>query len=315
MNDINDFINYVKQAGIQRTNRYQIIMNIPDTVMARYGDLVDQVKNNQPGYNAENLEAQSQVSSSADLSKTLSLMALDTNTPGYNVSAVDMKIGTTRKVAYDKSTGDFHVTFRCSGDMSEKKLFDAWRNQMFRSDHSTAFYDDYVSEAIQILTLDLAGNVTYQTTLSEAYPAIITELNMNAEEANVVMTFQVTFNYRKMYNSDEDYTSDPIEYPPVFGGNVEVPEQILDLSLKSLPNAPAVGGQELFLIDVFKNIGRVKKQIEAGTLGSVMGGKLVTNILRDVKAAGVDIGITNKALEYGDDVLFALKRYVGEKIL
>ncbi len=315
MNDINDFINHVKQAGLQRTNRYQIIMNIPDNVLEKFGELVDQVKANQPGYDSENLESQSQISSSSDMSRILSLMALDTNTPGYAVSAVDMKIGTTRKVAYDKSTGDFHITFRCSGDMAEKKLFDAWRNLMFRSDHATAFYDEYVSEAIQILTLDLAGNVTYQTTLSEAYPSNVTELNMNAEEANAVMTFQVTFNYRKMYNSDEDYTVNPVEYPPVFGGAIEVPESPLELSLKSLPNAPAVGGQELFLIDVFKNIGRVKKQIESGTLGSVMGGKLVTNILRDVKAAGVDIGVTNKALEYGNDVLFALKRYVGEKIL
>lgn len=319
MLSITDFVTHVKKEGLQRSNRFQLIISIPDKVMSQLGDLVTEINKSPSGYPDDGNK-----SSSSDVARTLSLMAADVNTPGYNVSSVEMHVGTTRKIAYDKSTGDFNVTFRCSGNMTEKKLFDAWIKFMFRPDHAVSFYEDYVSPKIKVMTLDYEGNVTYECAVSEAYPSVITELNLNTEQSDAILDFQVTFNYRKLYNVDEDYGQKKRSFPPIFGGTVEIPDPQNNISASGLPQAP-LGGNEfppislppapptdnkaLFLIDIYKNIERVKQQMERGTLNKEMGARLITNIIRDMNAAGVDTGISGKVLEYANDVIYAIGRF------
>lgn len=184
---IYDFIQHVKSHGIQRANRFEVQISLPSEL------------------------------SNSDIEETLSLMATNVDLPGLNVSAVDMHVGTTRSIPYDKSTGDLNISFLCSGEMREKVLFDKWIKLIFKSDHSVGYYDDYTTD-INVTTLDLQDNEVYKVTFNEAYPLVITDLNLDRKANDSTMEFQVTFKYRKMLTDNEFY-DDAGEDMPVWQDN------------------------------------------------------------------------------------------------
>ncbi len=321
MLDIKDFITLVRKEGFQRPNRFQVSISIPDKVKEKLDGLIQEL-NKSPSSSSNNNSGKAPASI-ADLEKVISLMATDVSSPGYNVSTTDMTVGSSRKIAMDKSTGDMNITFRCGGNMTEKKIFDAWCKLMFKRNHTVAFYDDYVAPSIKIYMLDLEGNIAYEATVSEAYPATVTEIALSRDQNDTVSTFQVTFNYRKLYNSDEDYGEKRRSYPPAYGANVRIPppEMVLgagDLPIApqggnefppiSLPPAPPTNNQALFLIDIYKNVERVKRRIEDGSLNTKMGAKLIANIMRDVNGIWFGDSRIDKFTEYATDLIYILER-------
>lgn len=300
MLEIKDFMAYMRQAGVQRNNRFVLSINVPDKVMERFNALGGMV-NHSPTPNG-GLLASGSSKTPIGISKALALMAVDVSTPGQNIQTSDMAVGVNRKVANGRNTGELNITFRCSADMSERKLFDAWLSTIFRDDKTVAYYDDYVSPGIDIFTKNVNGGQTYRVSMEEAYPSTLTELPLNVEQNDSVLMFQVTFNYRRLHNTDLDQVQ-----------NTPVPEfaqspASSELTQASLPPAPPTSNLPLVILDVYKNIDRVKRAIENGTLSKTMGQKLILNIMRDINAAGMDTGVTNTALKYANDLLYVLGR-------
>jgi hypothetical protein len=319
MLSIEDFIALVRKEGFQRPNRFHVEISIPEKVKEKLQNLVNEIAQS-PGAEGSG----GATKSAADVERVISLMATDVSSPGFIVSASDMKIGHSRKIANDKSNGDLNITFRCGGNMTERKLFDSWRKFMFKSNHTVAFYDDYIAPTIKIKMLDMEGNITYEAAVTEAYPATVTELGLSRDQNDSIMTFQVTFNFRKLYNNDEGFGEKIRSFPPVFGRSVQTPPPDLEITASGLPMAPTSGNEfppmalplapptnneELFLLDVYKSIERVKRRIEDGSLNTSVGAKMIISITRDVNASWRGNESTNRLLNYANDLVYVLERF------
>jgi hypothetical protein len=273
-------------------------MNIPTAVINKFNETGAELTT-APVPNGDRI-AEGTNRDSIAMAKTLALMAVDVSSPGANIQSTEQNVGVHRKIADGQNNGELNITFRCSGDMAERKLFDTWRSVIFRDNKTVAYYDDYVCPNLDIYTQDNAGHHTYHVGLEEAYPTTITELPLNAEQENAVLLFQVTFTFRRVFNVTLDANKN--NSLPVWAQDTGR----ASLTASSLPPAPYNANTHLFLIDIYKNIERVKQQIENGTLNKAMGQKLILNIIRDINASGVNTGITGQALGYANSLIYLL---------
>ncbi|ACV50036.1 gp19 tail tube monomer [Delftia phage PhiW-14] len=314
MLSMNDFFGLVRKHGLQRTNRYQILITIPQAVT----DMLDKqvIEFAETGTQSTKLLA---IGNSQE--KVLSLMATNIMVPGYNVSTTDMKVGHTRKIANGVNYGEFTAVFRCTGEMFEKKIFDAWRKVVVGSDHSLGFYDSYIG-TIKVMTTDQNDNVTYETSMSEAYPLTVTEMTLNRDERDAFATISVSFTYRKLFNTDEDYGEKRNVQPPKFSGEyaprtdglqitadglARAPNRVTEYPQLALPAPPRNQTRPLYLMDVYTSIERVKVRIEDGTLDPNLGSKML-------RSMGADVGVNftpnpdvDNLINYVDDMIYSLE--------
>jgi len=118
--------------------------------------------------------------------------------------------------AYDKIT----LTFLCSDDMREKRMFDTWLNYISPSGDTVVaglgdiftpgvlfdfeYYDNYVT-TIDIKQKDLTNNDAYTARLYEAYPIAINPMPLSWDSVNVVNKLSVSFAY-KYFREQTIYT-------------------------------------------------------------------------------------------------------------
>lgn len=178
---LQQFVNLVKTKDVQRPNRYDVEIAIPESVITKFN----------------------QEYGSEPINSRLTLMAKDTNLPGYTAAASEIHVGYTAYVAYEKANGDFSITFMCAGDMMEHKLFTIWKESIFKEDHSVAFYDDYITDRMSVKLKTRDDKVSRHCDITEAWPATITDVTVNRDERDTYGTFQVTFKYRKLKSMDK----------------------------------------------------------------------------------------------------------------
>lgn len=296
-----DFFTYIKKTGVQKTNRFVISMNIPDAVLSKFNSINSDV-NRSPNVDGGGGIRSGTASDGITVAKALSLMAVDVNTPGQNISTAQQAVGVNRKIAESRTTGELNISFRCSGNMLERKLFDSWMSTIYRDDDTVAYYDDYITNNIDIFTTNHSGQQMYQVSMEEAYPTTITELPLNVENGNAVLMFQVTFAYRRLYNSYMNGATRDVLQP------YSASSLTGDISASNLPKAPNTNNASLSLIDIYKNIERVKRAIETGSLSKVMGQKMILNIIRDINSSTSDNTVVNSALLYANNLVYLLGR-------
>jgi hypothetical protein len=103
-------------------------------------------------------------------------------------------------------------TFYCTGQMMEKKLFDAWINLCVPNSSGLVSYRDdesgnktYESD-ITVTQYDQSGNETYYVDLIEAYPVSLSQMGTNwGDDSPQRLT--VTFNFTK-WKTEQDYTGE-----------------------------------------------------------------------------------------------------------
>lgn len=171
MSNVRDFISHIRKTGIAKSNRYDVVLSIPASIRSK-------------------VDSNEQAS--------INLSAQSVNIPGYNVAIQEaIHQNSTRKVIYDKSEGEFDITFLCTGDHAEKKFFDKWKKSIFLSDHTIEYYDNYVSDAVVTL-LDENDRIVYSVNITECYPATVGAVSVDRTSRDAVLTFNVVFNFRKV---------------------------------------------------------------------------------------------------------------------
>lgn len=291
---VEDFISYVKKNGVVNNNRFDVMIQPPKEVS---------------GIAFSRKDGRSQFGVDQ---KMLSLMALSVSMPGVNLSTTEMRFGLTRKIPYDKSTGELDVVFRCSGDMLEKRIFDEWIKYIFAENHTVEYYENFISDII-VSSVDNNNNTIYSIRYSEAYPALITPLTFDRENNNQIATFQVTFNYRKAAdNEDDSYESSPPVTSQTADFGSADPRIVPRPTLPFINTIPGLTpGQSVQVADLYKQISRVRTEIQNGGLSADSGARLIANLTRSVRATigdGMAGDAINTALEYLNDASFLLKR-------
>ena len=173
MATISDFRQHIFSKGVTKQNRFSIVFTLP------------------PGVNVNGgLE-------------TLQLRCVNTDFAGYNLDTVDSRVnGTPYKSVYQKTETTTDFTFYLSRDLTEKVIFDRWKDLIVNNTtNSLSYPDDY---KVDILIQNDFG--TFKKTLIKAFPTATTPVYMDRTATNSIATFTATFSYQSM----EDNTSESV---------------------------------------------------------------------------------------------------------
>jgi hypothetical protein len=125
--------------------------------------------------------------------------------PGKTIATIDdTSSGPSLKLPYDVTYSDIQLTFICSEDMFERRLFESWMEEIVASpskDHGLGglvrFYDDFASGAdISITQVDSAGQPILKYRLYDVFPIALSPMTLAWEESNTYQRFTVTMSYR-----------------------------------------------------------------------------------------------------------------------
>lgn len=106
--------------------------------------------------------------------------------PGRDISMVEYRhYAFIRRIPHQNQYGQASFTFYCTGDMWEKKLFDAWMDLMVPTNSGLVTYPETDAGGhnydtfIYVNQYDMTGALQYQTKLIEAMPTSISPLATN----------------------------------------------------------------------------------------------------------------------------------------
>ena len=152
---INNFIN---------VNSLESLLNLPNSLVT---DVTDWI-NSATGKTPEGLSK----SSNSSISRYLALQCDTAELPGKTLQTADIKIyGPTYKIPYQKQYNDISLSFICTNDFYERKLFDTWidaimpgstNNLRYAKDEETRYmtniqilqYDDFIKQIYSVKLLD-----------------------------------------------------------------------------------------------------------------------------------------------------------------
>jgi hypothetical protein len=178
----NLFLSNVKaKAGLARPNRFEVILpiptyvgnfvststleqivNLPNTIFTTITEALNKGIEDSP----------QSISSSPSISRYLALQCESAELPGRSILTTDVKIyGPTFKVPYQTQYDEITLTFLCTNEFYERKLFDRWlecimpsdtNNLRFPKDDETRYmtnikviqYDDFIKQIYAVELVD-----------------------------------------------------------------------------------------------------------------------------------------------------------------
>ena len=145
------------------------ILNLPNSVFNDVSDAIGSAF----GRNGQKDEASR--TSNSSLSRYLALQCESAELPGRTLATADVKIyGPIFKVPYQTQYGDTTLTFLCTNDFYERKLFDRWMDAIMPSDTNNLRYPKsntsrYMTN-IKIIQYDEFIKQIYAVELIDAFP-------------------------------------------------------------------------------------------------------------------------------------------------
>jgi len=145
------------------------ILNLPNSVFADVSDAVNSA------FGRQGQKDEYAKTSNPALSRYLALQCESAELPGRTLTTADVKIyGPTFKVPYQSQYGDTSLTFLCTNDFYERKLFDRWLEAIHPSDTNNLRFPKgatsrYMSN-IKIIQYDDFIKQIYAVELIDAFP-------------------------------------------------------------------------------------------------------------------------------------------------
>ena len=143
-----------------------------------------------------------------------------TELPGYTVNTVDGRYyGVASPVASFPTFGDLTLTFICSGDFWEKKLFDKWLNLVipFNTSYNPNYRDAYLAPSLEINQFSEYGDlppdetavagiddrpkILYKVQFFNIFPTAIAPMSLNWSDDGI-HRLAVTFRYEYWLTGD-----------------------------------------------------------------------------------------------------------------
>jgi hypothetical protein len=222
----NLFLSNIKaKDGLARPNRFQVILPIPQYINNFIGNSVFEQLFNLPNtiftnaseilggvFGSQPQDPQSKTTN-ASLSRYLALQCESAELPGKTLNTADAKVyGPTFKVPYQSQYTDTSLTFLCTNEFYERKLFDRWmeaimptdtNNLRFPKDEETRYMTN-----IKIIQYDEFIKQIYAVELIDAFPIGIASQQLTWTDDNVHrLTVQFAYQkYRTIYDGTYDLT-------------------------------------------------------------------------------------------------------------
>jgi hypothetical protein len=207
------------KEGLARPNRFEIILPIPEYINSFIGNsFLDKLLNlpNTLVSTVSSLiknkggEDQSQTDN-ASMTRYLALQCEAAELPGKVLVTADAKIyGPTFKVPYQTQYSDMTLTFICTNEFYERKLFDRWIEAIMPSDTNNLRYPKdeetrYLTN-IKIIQYDDFVRQIFAIELIDAYPISIAPQTLSwSEDGFHRVSVQFAYQkYRVIYKGNFD---------------------------------------------------------------------------------------------------------------
>jgi len=202
-------------ANFINNNVLEQLLNLPNVAIADVTNAVNSALGN------SSREEQSKTSNAA-ISRYLSLQCETAELPGKTLLTQDARIyGPSFKVPYQVQYNDINLSFICTNDFYERKLFDRWLEAIMPSDTNNLRFPKenatrYMTN-IKIIQFDDFIKQIFAIELIDAFPIGIAPQSLSWSEDNfhrlgVQFAYQ---KYRVIYQGNYDLIGSSLEY---FGG-------------------------------------------------------------------------------------------------
>ncbi len=181
------------------------ILNLPNSV---FNDVSDAIGS---AFGAGGAADEYSKTSNSSMSRYLALQCENAELPGRTTATADVKIyGPTFKVPYQTQYGDTTLTFLCTNDFFERKLFERWMECIHPSDTNNVRYakgekSRYLTN-IKIIQYDEFIKQIFAVELLDAFPIGIAGQPLNwSEEGFHRLSIQFAYQkYRPIYTGTYD---------------------------------------------------------------------------------------------------------------
>lgn len=218
------FLSNIKaKDGLAKNNRFEVILpipqyidkfistsalekliNLPNTIVSDVSDAINQILGTAP------TDAQSK-SSNAAISRYLALQCENAELPGRSLQTADVKIyGPVFKVPYQTQYTETSLTFLCTNEFYERKLFDRWMEAIMPSDTNNLRFPKgentrYMTN-IKVIQYDDFIKQIYAIEMIDAFPISIASQPLSwSEEGFHRLTIQFAYQkYRVVYQGQYD---------------------------------------------------------------------------------------------------------------
>lgn len=182
-------------------NFFEQLLNAPNTIFTEITEFVNTFKAQDP----------QSVSANPSITRYLSLQCETAELPGKSLITADEKIyGPTVKIPYQTQYNEMNMTFLCTNDFYERKLFDRWLESIMPSDTNNLRYQKdertrYLSN-IKIIQYDDFIKQIYAVELIDAYPVSIAAQPLSwGEDGFHRLNVQFTYShYKPLYTGTYD---------------------------------------------------------------------------------------------------------------
>jgi hypothetical protein len=185
----NLFLSNVRgKDGLAKPSRYEVILPIPPYINSFIGNSILEKILNFPNsifsdvsdaigsaFGRQGAQDEYSRTSNSSMSRYLALQCESAELPGKTLATADVKIyGPTFKVPYQTQYTDTNLTFICTNDFYERKLFDRWMEAIMPSDTNNLRFPKgqqsrYLTN-IKIIQYDDFIKQIYAVELMDAFP-------------------------------------------------------------------------------------------------------------------------------------------------
>lgn len=172
------FMSTVRASGLSYPNRFEVIVTPPAAVAALL---------NERGFSSTSLDL-----------REITYRIANAEIPGRSVATIEHRTtSTVRKLPYTQNFNEITLSMIMSESMYERNLFDAWQDVIYnRATNDVEYYDDHVG-TIQIRSLSRADGIVKSVKLFEAYPTIVSPIELGYDNNNNVSRQAVTFTFHR----------------------------------------------------------------------------------------------------------------------
>jgi len=206
--------NIRSKDGLAKTCRYEVVLPIPPYINSFVGNSIFEKILNFPNsifsevsdainsaFGRSGSQDEYSKTSNSSMSRNLALQCEAAELPGKTMTTVDVKIyGPTFKVPYQTQYSDTSLTFLCTNEFYERKLFDRWMEAIHPSDTNNLRYPKgdksrYMTN-IKIIQYDDFVKQIYAVELIDAFPIGVAPQSLSWGD-DAFHRLQISFAYQK----------------------------------------------------------------------------------------------------------------------
>jgi len=189
------------------------LLDLPNTILADAADLANQALGKNGPQNEQSK------TSNASISRFLALQCEAAELPGKTLLTQDAKVyGPGFKIPYQTQYGDINLTFLCTNEFYERKLFERWLEAIMPTDTNNLRYPKGTTSRyltnIKIIQYDDFIKRIFAVELIDAFPIAIAPQSLSWSEDNF-HRLAVSFAYQKysvIYEGSYDLVAAATDY-------------------------------------------------------------------------------------------------------